>query len=379
MSVLGLVVNPIAGMGGRVGLKGTDGIVERAVALGAEPTAHVKAEKMLRELRRLSATTVHPDRVQWLTCSRSMGGDCLSNAGFEGFSIVCRPGETTSAEDTRQAVRRLVDGGAELIVFCGGDGTARDVCNVTQDTTPILGIPAGVKMYSGVFGASPIHTARILLDYLEGRLELASVEVLDIDEDHYRRGEFAVRLHAMARTPFEPNQTQMAKALITGRSEREVCEEIAEDVVERVDEETPGALILLGPGSTVEAVGRGLGIDKTLLGVDAVVDRELIGVDLNEQQILRLLDAGRRCIVVLSPIGAQGFVLGRGNQQLSPDVMQRIGPANVIVIATPAKLQRTPVLRFDTGDRDLDAAFGSRGYLRVVTGYHQSRLVKIAA
>ncbi|MDH3682780.1 MAG: ATP-NAD kinase family protein [Acidimicrobiia bacterium] len=374
---LGLLVNPIAGMGGRVGLKGTDGVVERAVALGAEPTAHAKAHEMLSELRQLVTARPHPIRVEWLTCSGAMGADSLASAGFEDFTILHEPGEATSADDTRRAVRRFVGAGAELIVFCGGDGTARDVCSITQATTPVLGVPAGVKMYSGVFGVTPARAAQILFDYLVGDLDLAEVEILDIDEERYRRGEWAVRLYATARTPFEPSLTQAAKALITGVSESEVCGDIADEVIERLESE-PETLVLLGAGSTVEAVGRRLGIDKTLLGVDAVVDREVIGVDLNEQQLLRLLAAHRRCVLVLSPIGAQGFVLGRGNQQLSPEVVRRIGPANVIVVATPAKLQRTPVLHFDTGDRALDAAFANSGYLQVVTGYHQSRLVKVA-
>jgi predicted polyphosphate/ATP-dependent NAD kinase len=375
---LGLLVNPIAGMGGRVGLKGTDGVVERAVALGAEPTAHVKATEMLCHLRDLMTTASHPIEVEWLTCSGKMGADCLSSAGFEELSIVHETGGTTGADDTKRAVAHFVDADVELIVFCGGDGTARDVCGIAGHSTPILGIPAGVKMYSGVFGVTPARTAEILFDHLVGTLELAEVEVLDIDEERYRRGEWAVRLYATARTPFEPSLTQTAKALITGVSEREVCEDIADEVIERVDA-TPGTLVLLGAGGTVEAVGRRLGIDKTLLGIDAVVDRRRIGADLNEQDLLRLLDAHPRCVLVLSPIGAQGFVLGRGNQQLSPEVLRRIGPANVIVIATPAKLRRTPVLRFDTGDWDLDAAFADRGYLQVVTGYHTSRLVKVAA
>lgn len=371
-------MNPIAGMGGRVGLKGTDAVVERAVALGAVPTAHVKAQEMLGELRRLLTAAAHPIQIEWLTCSGTMGADHLASAGFERCSILHEPGETTTADDTKRAVSRLVSAGAELIVFCGGDGTARDVCSATGDETPILGIPAGVKMYSGVFGVTPIRTAKIVFDYVAGNLDVAEVEILDVDEERYRKGEWAVRLYATARTPFEPTLVQTAKALLTGASEQAACQEIADDVIERVEAE-PGTLVVLGPGSTVRAVGRRLGVDKTPLGVDAVVDRRRVGADLNEQQLLGLLDAHRRCVLVLSPIGAQGFVLGRGNQQLSPDVVRRIGPANVLVVATPAKLRRTPMLHFDTGDRALDAAFGQTGYLRVVTGYHLSRLVKVAA
>jgi len=373
----GFVINPIAGMGGRVGLKGTDGVAEQAAALGAEPTAHEKAHQMLSDLHQLLTTAASPVPLHWLTIAGAMGADALARAGFENVSILYQPGETTSADDTRRAVTCFVEAGAELIVFCGGDGTARDVCAVAGDTTPVLGVPAGVKMYSGVFGVTPSRTARILFDHLAGELDLAEVEILDIDEERYRNDEWSVRLFATARTPFEPSLTQTAKALITATGEQQVGDEIAEEVIERIGANAE-TLVLLGAGGTVEAVARRLGVGKTLLGVDAVIDGERIGVDLNERQLLRLLDEHPQCVLVLSPIGAQGFVLGRGNQQLSPNVMRRIGPANVIVIATPAKLRRTPILRFDTGDKALDAAFATSGYVQVVTGYRRSRLVKVA-
>lgn len=374
---LGLLVNPIAGMGGRVGLKGTDGVVAHAVELGAEPTAGERAEEMLEELDRLLGIASPPIPIRWLTAAGPMGADCLSIAGFDDHAIVHEPGPVTTAEDTGSAVESLVGAEVELIVFCGGDGTARDVCCVTGTDTPILGIPAGVKMYSGTFGVTPTKTAHLLVGYLRGDLELATVEVLDIDEERYRRGEWSVRLYAAARTPFEPSLTQASKALLAGVGEREVAAAIADDIGERLEAE-PETLVLLGPGSTVEAVGRRLGVDTTLLGVDAIAGGRRIGVDLDEGRLLDLLDTDRRCVLVLSPIGAQGFVLGRGNQQLSPDVLRRIGVDNVLLVATPAKLARTPTLRFDTGDRALDAAFAENGYLEVVIGYHLSRLVRVA-
>ncbi len=372
---LGLIVNPIAGMGGRVGLKGTDDVTERAIELGAEPSAEQRAIEMLSELDRLLAVASPPVPIRWLTVAGSMGAACLSSTCFDDVSIIHQPGPGTTAADTTAAAEALVDAEAELIVFCGGDGTARDICGVVGTSTPLLGIPAGVKMYSGVFGVTPARTAQVLVGYLRGDLELAPVEVLDIDEERYRRGEWSVRLYAAARTPFEPSLTQASKALLAGVGEREVAAAIADDIGERLEAE-PETLVLLGPGSTVEAVGRRLGVDTTLLGVDAIAGGRRIGVDLDEGRLLDLLDTNRRCVLVLSPIGAQGFVLGRGNQQLSPDVLRRIGVDNVLLVATPAKLARTPTLRFDTGDRALDAAFAENGHLEVVIGYHLSRLVR---
>ncbi|MDH4075045.1 MAG: ATP-NAD kinase family protein [Acidimicrobiia bacterium] len=369
-------MNPVAGMGGPVGLKGTDDVVERAIALGARPTAGGRASEMLHELARLIAITGDHSPIDWLTCSGPMGADLLAAAGFGRASILHVPGRPTSADDTIRAVRAMVAAGAELIVFCGGDGTARDVCGETGGRIPVLGIPAGVKMYSGVFGVTPLRSAQLLVGYLTGELGLAEVEVLDIDEERFRRGDWAVRLHAIALTPYEPSFTQAAKALITGVGEREAAEAVADEIVERI-EAAPGTLAVLGPGSTVATVKRRLGMDATLLGVDAMVDGRAVGVDVNEQDLRRLVARHPRRLLILSPIGAQGFVLGRGNQQLSADVVRRIGPPNVVVIATPAKLGRTPSLRFDTGDRELDQAFAAGGYLPVVTGYHRSRLVPV--
>ena len=372
---IGFLVNPIAGMGGRVGLKGTDGVVERALTLGAKPTAHLKAGETLGELRRLLEHSPGDIVIDWLTCAGDMGANCLKAAGFAAFEVVYEAGRQTTGEDTTVAVRRFVERGADLILFCGGDGTARDVCSVTGCDTPILGIPSGVKMFSGVFGTNTVRTAEILFGYLEGKLATARVDVLDLDEERYRRGEWAVRLYYSALTPYEPTHTQLAKMLITEASDAEVKQEIADYLREEI-EARPETLFLLGPGSTIQSVGHALKLEKSLLGVDAVAGGRLVGTDLNERQLLDLFEDYPHRRLILSPIGAQGFVLGRGNLQLSPEVVNRIGIKNLIIVATPAKLARTPVLRFDTGDATLDAKLVAAHYLPVVTGYRLRRLVK---
>jgi len=378
MTRIGFLINPIAGMGGRVGLKGTDDVVDEAVRLGARPVAPRKAIEMLRALH--GSMDQMPDRpeVQWVTCSGVMGAGALEEAGFGKPDVVFDAGDETSAKDTAIAVGKFLEADVDLILFCGGDGTARDICKAAGPDTPILGIPSGVKMYSGVFGVSPARTAEILMAFLEGRLSLAIADVLDLDEEKYRQGEWAVRLYYAAQTPFESSCSQIAKVLIEESSDAQVKQDIAEDLKEEI-ETNPEVLYLLGPGSTVQSVGTSLGIDKTLLGIDAFAGGRLVASDVNEQALLRLLDKYAQCRLILSPIGAQGFVLGRGNLQLSPEVIRRIGIDNIVVVATPAKLAHTPVLRFDTGDRELDAQLTERNYLSVVVGYHRRRLVKIAA
>ena len=377
MSRIGFVVNPIAGMGGRVGLKGTDGVAAEAARRGAAPIANRRALEALRELKRLLDGSLHPPAIEWLTASGAMGADALQAAGLTGVEVVHDAPAKPSAQDTRAAVEKFLAAGIDLILFCGGDGTARDICGLIGEATPVLGIPAGVKMYSGVFGVTPARTAEILMRYLAGEIGLARVEIVDLDEEKYRRDEWAVRLYMSARTPFEPTYVQSAKALISGADEETIKDDIAAQLREEI-EAWPGMLFLLGPGSTVQAVGRALHIDKTLLGIDAAAGGTVVGKDLAERQILELLDRYPDRRLVLSPIGAQGFVLGRGNQQLSPAVIRRIGADNIVVVATPAKLARTPLLRFDTGDAALDADMISRKFFEVIIGYHRTRLVKVA-
>ena len=377
MPRLGFIINPIAGMGGRVGLKGTDGVVAQARRLGAEPIANARALEMLRELKRLHDGTPAAPAIEWLAADGDMGADALQAAGFAAAEIVHRPAAEPSARDTLAAVEGFLARHVDLVLFCGGDGTARDVCTVTGETTPVLGIPSGVKMYSGVFGVTPVRSAEVLWRWLVGEIGLARVDIVDLDEDRYRRDEWAVRLYLSAWAPFEPTLVQSAKALVTGRDEDAVKDDIAAQLRDEIAAR-PGALFLLGPGSTVQAVARALHVDKTLLGIDAVVDGKVVGADLAEAQILQLLERYPERRLVLSPIGAQGFVLGRGNQQLSPTVIRRIGPGNILVVSTPAKLARTPVLRFDTGDANLDADMISRKFLEAIVGYRRTRLVKVA-
>jgi predicted polyphosphate/ATP-dependent NAD kinase len=378
MHRVGFVINPIAGMGGRVGLKGTDDVVEEAVRRGARPTAQGRAEAALRAIAEAGRRASPAKAIRWLTCSGAMGSDALAAAGFQAVEVTYEAPPQTGAADTVAAVERFVRAGAELILFCGGDGTARDICAIVGQKVPILGIPAGVKMHSGVFAMTPQHAAAVLWGFLDGRLAPTPADVLDVDEARYRHGEWVVRLYATALTPFEPSLTQAAKAVITERSDAEVKAEIAEFLCEEIAAD-PDALVLLGPGSTVQSVARRLGFEKTPLGIDAVAVGTRVGSDLDEAGILALLDDYPRARLILSPIGAQGFVLGRGNLQISPVVVRRIGRGNIVVVATPAKLARTPVLRFDTGDAALDAELVGRGFIPVVIGYDRRRLVKAAA
>jgi predicted polyphosphate/ATP-dependent NAD kinase len=378
MAVVGFLINPIAGMGGRVGLKGTDEMVAEAQRRGAEPCARLRALSMLHALRDRLQREPNAPRIDWLASPGEMGADVLAEAGFLPAQVLAVPraGLDSSARDTKAAAAEFLSAGADLILFCGGDGTARDIADVVGQRVPMLGIPSGVKMYSGVFGVSPARTADIVLRFLSGELGLVEAELLDLDEEKYRAGEWVVRLFQTVLTPFEPTYTQLSKQLIFEMSDAEAKGEIATYLAEIIgaDRET---LFILGPGSTLAAVAAAIGVRKTLLGIDAVADGRLAGEDMSERDILALLARHPRCKLVLSPIGAQGFVLGRGNLQLTPEALRGIGISNMMVAATPAKLARTPILRFDTGDRTLDTEIAALGYLSVIVGYRRHRLVKV--
>jgi predicted polyphosphate/ATP-dependent NAD kinase len=378
MIKIGFIVNPIAGMGGRVGLKGTDDVLKEAKKRGAVPIAAEKSMRTIKELmtsQNLAYVRKKKIEVNWFTCSGDMGARVLENAGIPptDFRIIYTPqSDDTTANDTKEACKKFLEEEVELILFCGGDGTARDIYSIVDDKIPMLGIPSGVKMHSGVFGVTPEATARILSEYLDGELTFAEVEIMDLNETAYRRGEWNLKLFGTVRTPFEPNFIQGSKMMMDSASDDEIKEEIGAYIVEEMDE-APGVLFILGPGSTMATVGEALKLETTLLGVDAVKNKKLAGKDLNEQALLELLDKTPDARLLVSPIGNQGFVLGRGNHQFSPQVIRRVGLDNIWILTTPAKLGRTPVLRVDTGDVELDREMAEHQSYRIIIGYRLMR------
>jgi len=356
---IGLVVNPIAGMGGRVGLKGTDGKVQEARELGADPRAPHRAIEALEALRARA-----PDAVL-VTYAGSMGAEEARAAGFDP-AVVGEPrgdpdtGEPTAAADTRAAVSHLVEADVDLLLFVGGDGTAVDVAAVLSDLEadlPALGVPAGVKVYSAVFAVTPEAAGRIAATYQETEER----EVIDLDEEAYREGEVRTRLSGVLTVPLAP-ELQASKGLPGGS-----VEGLAEAFAESAES---GVTYVLGPGSTVGAIKRELGFDGSPLGVDVWRDGEVVVEDGGESAILDAL--GERNVVVVSPIGGQGFILGRGNAQLSPAVL---GRSELVVVSSRRKADELGVLRVDTGDEALDESL--RGWTRVRVGRYEQRLMEV--
>lgn len=371
MKRLGFLLNPIAGMGGRVGLKGTDRVVEEARARGAEPVSPKRAHDALAPF----AKTPQAARVEWVTCGPPMGEAVLREVGLptEVLEIVFHPPEKTTQAHTVAAARAFRDAGVDLFLFCGGDGTARDVLDAVGDEVPVLGIPAGVKMHSAVFAVDPEAVSPLLTRFVDDELRTGKAEVLDLDEDRYRQGEWNIRLYGVARTPQEPNLVQVGKMMVAEASDEALLEEMAEYLRELMAE-NPEAVFLFGPGGTTTSLCEMLALPHTLLGIDAYREGERIGEDLNEEGLLVLLEEHPDARAVLSPIGAQGFILGRGNLQFSPTVLRKVGLNHLLVVATPAKLRATPTLRVDSGDPEIDEALAAREYLRVIVGYRTMKL-----
>jgi len=357
MRRIGFVVNPVAGMGGRVGLKGTDGKVEEAIELGAEPRAPGRA------VDALAALADAAEAVELLTWGGPMGEEAARDAGID-HEVVGQPDarelEQLTRTDTRRAVETFVARGVDLVLFVGGDGTAVDVAETLERSgsdLPMLGVPAGVKVYSSVFGVTPAAAGRVAATF--ERTERA--EVNDIDEDQYRDGEVHTELRALATVPVA-EERQASKQLGGG-----TVEGLADGFVDDISQDVT---YVFGPGSTVGEITERLGVEYTPLGVDVYRDGTVLAEDASEEEILAAL--GEENIIVVSPIGGQGFVFGRGNHQLSPAVIRR---CEVEVVASRRKLDGVGVLRVDTGDAALDDEL--RGWRRVRVGRHERRLIEV--
>jgi len=373
---IGLIINPLAGVGGSVGLKGSDGAetVAKALALGAEAKAPQRVAAALELLKPYQA------QLTFVTCAGAMGAAVCEQLGFQ-TDVVYQPQQTqTQASDTQAAAQEMLAQQVDLLVFAGGDGTARDIASVYPDDQPVLGIPAGVKIHSGVYAISPKAAGRVLELLVTNQLTtVLHADVMDIDESLFRQGEVRAKRYGELLVPEALRYIQAVK--MGGKeSDAMVLDDIAADIVERMEDEAhQDALWIMGSGSTVAAVMEHLQLPNTLLGVDVVYQGEVLASDVTATQLTELLQSYEQARLVITLIGGQGHILGRGNQQLSPEVIKALGKANILVVATKTKLQalQGKPLLVDTGDSVLDQELA--GFITVVTGYHDQVMMSIAA
>lgn len=360
-------MNPIAGLGGRVGLKGSDGfsIQKKARELGAKLSSPSRALDALIILKDLMP------QIKIITYPGLMGEDEAKEAGFIPL-VIGESKKDTTAEDTKDAALEMLKLQVDLILFVGGDGTARDIYSSVGTKLPVLGVPAGVKIHSSVFAVNPKAAGNLVYKYFIGEASLHEAEVLDIDEDAFRENRLSAKLYGILRIPYLEGLTQSAKEVIPDQEEL-TLEAIAREFIEDMIPET---FYILGPGGTLSYICDLLGHKKTILGIDIIKNGELVASDVNEEQILKIINNNPSKIVV-TVIGGQGFIFGRGNQQISPRVIKKVGVKNIIVIATKVKLaslEGRPLL-VDTGDFELDKQL--TGYIKVITDYGRRVAVRV--
>jgi len=369
MKKLGLIINPIAGMGGRVGLKGTDGpeILEKAKELGAKPWSQKRTMEALSKLKYLKG------KFEIITCPTEMGEYAVKKCGFVPKIIKGISSSMTTASDTKKAAEAMQKQEVDLMLFAGGDGTAKDIYTAVGNSLVVLGIPAGVKIHSAVYASTPTRAGELAALYLEEKAkQVIEREVMDVNEKDLRREIVSAKLYGYLRIPYEERFLQRVK-IGSSVSEKYNQESIAFDVVENMFDDY---YYIIGPGTTTKAIMKKLNIDNSLLGIDLIFRRKLLGKDLNESELLKKI-SGKKVKLILTPIGGQGYILGRGNQQLSPSVIRQIGKENIIIVATKQKINSLyglPLL-VDTGDEKLNQQLC--GYYRIITGYRESIIYRV--
>jgi len=385
---LGFVINPIAGIGGSVALKGSDGegIAEQALALGAEFKANQRANAALEVL------LPYKDNIVIYTANALMGEQCAVNLGFSVEVVYQHQGELTTAQDTENAVQSLIEKQVDILLFAGGDGTARNICHQVElnsnHQVPVLGIPAGCKIHSGVYAVTPKAAGRVVEMLVTNQLvTLTEADVMDIDESLFREGIVKAKRYGEMQIPSELRYVQAVKS--GGKESDElVLQDIAADVIEQMDDE----LFIVGSGSTTAFIMDELGENNTLLGVDVLHQQSVIVNDITEPQLWELihthLSASQNKLnaaikdkvkLVITLIGGQGHIFGRGNQQLSPRIIRAIGKENILIVATKTKLSglNNRPLIVDTGDNALDQLF--TGYMPIITGYRDQVLYPVSS
>jgi predicted polyphosphate/ATP-dependent NAD kinase len=373
---VGFIVNPLAGIGGRVGLKGSDGedIVAKAFSLGAVCEAPAKAKKALERLLELK------DDIDLITWPGPMGETIAKELGYRPLVIGQLEDDITTPLDTEAAAKEMAAMEIDLLLFAGGDGTARNVHDAIGGRIPVIGIPAGVKIHSAVYADTPAHAGDAAKMFLSGsgRIQIKEAEVMDIDETAFREDRLSARLYGYMSVPNVRNLMQSAKAGSVS-TEYETMVSIASDIISKLEEEV---CYIIGPGTTTRAIMTSLGLANTLLGVDAIRGRRLIGSDLNEAGLLTLLDEmdalGIPTKVIVTVIGGQGYVFGRGNQQISHRVLRRVGKENIVIVATESKmlaLNGKPLL-VDTGDAEVNQML--TGYAKIITSLNRKMAYRIS-
>jgi len=391
---IGIVVNPDAGLGGKLGFKGSDGRAAEARAAGAEDRAGPRMLQCLTHLQTLTASSLNRNQtsltfVAWQGRMGSTWVPEIQSAQTVGTEWVGNTPDSTSAEDTSNLVNALLDAKVDALLYAGGDGTTRDIVKALEhrgeaaQATPLIGVPGGVKMHSGCFATTPKAAAEVVLSFALGDLRTAITEVMDLDEVVYQEGVWKVRMYGEAWTPSSPRFMQGAKEQVERVSEDDSIEGLANHIGSLLQDEDD-LMVVWGSGGTLRRMGEHLNQSLTLLGID-IQHGESLHTDLNETELIRIIGSHvdndgqqRPLLLLLSPMGGQGFLIGRGNLQLSPSVLRLVGHTNLLGVATPSKLIGLEAVRIDTGDESLDDEFQAKRFIKILQGFRTTRLIRVA-
>jgi predicted polyphosphate/ATP-dependent NAD kinase len=391
---IGIVVNPDAGLGGKLGFKGSDGRAAEARAAGAEDRAGPRMLQCLTHLQTLTASSLNRNQtsltfVAWQGRMGSTWVPEIQSAQTVGTEWVGHTPDSTSAEDTSNLVKALLDAKVDALLYAGGDGTTRDIVKALEhrgeaaQATPLIGVPGGVKMHSGCFATTPKAAAEVVLSFALGDLRTAITEVMDLDEVVYQEGVWKVRMYGEAWTPSSPRFMQGAKEQVERVSEDDSIEGLANHIGSLLQDEDD-LMVVWGSGGTLRRMGEHLNQSLTLLGID-IQHGESLHTDLNETELIRIIGGHvdndgqqRPLLLLLSPMGGQGFLIGRGNLQLSPSVLRLVGQTNLLGVATPSKLIGLEAVRIDTGDESLDDEFQAKRFIKILQGFRTTRLIRVA-
>ncbi len=363
---IGFLVNPIAGLGGKKAWKGTDDI-EQAWDF-FEQGEEYSFERVQQALKSIPPQLP----LHFYYCDDPMGANIIDDFEINKEIVYSPVEDRTSSEDTKSACKVFLEKEVDLIIFVGGDGTARDVTSIIGDKIPVLGIPSGVKMFSGCFLYRPQDLGEILDEMVHGETVLAPEDVMDVNEELFRENKVQARLYGQLMVPQKLGLIQGGKVSSSVDSP-DIYSSISLELKEESD--VLKDFVVLGTGSTVFHVMKELGVDKTLLGVDLLSEGKIIARDVNEEGLFELTK-GKDIKIILTPIGGQGFLLGRGNQQISSRVLKNAQSFEFLIVSTENKLDTIEKLEIDL-DEQVDIPDIRYNYIRVLTGYHQYAMKEI--
>lgn len=372
---LGLVINPLAGKGGSLAQKGSDELSFSLCASESVLALHALARS---DIFFYGLGTIM-QAIQWVAPAGLMGGVLLEKWCIPFQATAFIPSIAPSAVDTQAVVAEFITSKVDLIIFAGGDGTAADVARTVAELNPqqlVLGIPAGVKIQSAVFAINPTAASALVLSLYRGELmNVQTAEVRDLNEIALKQGRVTSKFCGQLLVPFDDRFVQTIK--LGGIVAEEL---VIADIASYISELVPNdAIIVFGPGKTMADIQHALGLSSTLLGFDVFSRDQCLALDANEDELSRLLKDNKEPWIFLTVIGGQGHIIGRGNQQLSSAILQRVGRNAIHPVATREKLASVKGCRLliDSGDVELDNQW--QGLIPVITNYKEQLLCELVA